>query len=567
MNSSERERILNFSHAHVAEPWRAMVAAAGKVAKGESLLSDEARLRMPMTPFTIDARVMYPLMRDFVGLLTWEPNNLFTIILEDDGQTVFRAYLELTNDNNFVEMSDIAPNDPVLGSAVEFIRNNRIDELRWLLDEACQKKFKRRVNWVKIAKLSFFAEFAKAWEIWERTNDLWAWVMAALSATKKVYDEKLLMFSQEPPVFARLRELMSGILQIDPNHFDPKKLFGPLPRQTDKPVVLAIHGRDYVVALKMGGQDPLHMSVDRDATREVEGLPVKQIARRLYKSLNAKQVIVLRTEPLANLFYEAVRPKLPWPREETKLVLMRAMELIRDFGKIWHMHPLPFYLKNWFRVPGRILGLPYDINNLAAWFIPTVLIDGVEIFLGQHNYRTFVLLDGDIPVLALTVELYNAGLRGLRTLDPAQFADIFAGRKHDYDAMREGIREVGLRMWEKGYGFQNMASVIRLSALKALGDLLSVRRFSYLYKLLGLFGPLRRVLREMKAGGLVVYPDRLIKELENWVKSVGRVRIYHTLLNMNFDRKPRTRGLLYIKETIIAAIILSIIITVLVIAC
>ena len=120
--------------------------------------------------------------------------------------------------------------------------------------------------------------------------------------------------------------------------------------------------------------------------------------------------------------------------------------------------------------------------------------------------------------------------------------------------MRERVVEFGLRLWDEGYGFQNMVIGLRLSALRALGDLLAIRRFANPLRLFGAIRPLLRVIREMKGGGIVVYPDRLFVELEKWIQHIGRPRIYRTLLQINFDRRPRTRGLLYVKETIAAAI-------------
>jgi len=557
MSAAERDRALQFAHEHVAVPWRAMVAAAAKIAKGESLSATEARLQLPLAPLTADARVLYPLLRDFVGLLTWQPNNLFTIILEDDRDAVCRAYLELTRDNNFVEMLDIDPREPMLQKALELIGSGNVADLRWRLDEACRERFNQRANWVKVARLRFFTLYADAWEVWEKTGDLWAWIKAALNATRRVYAEKLLFFGNEPPLFARLRELMSGILQIDPDHLPLAEIFGPLPRETDRPAVVALVGRDYLATLKMGGRDPLHITVDPEAVREFVGLPLKKLTKELAGKLRAKQVIAWRTEPLANLLYEAVRPTLPWGRDDTKLVLRRALEMTRAFGEQWQLYPRPFYLKDWVRGPARLFGSPYDISRLSYWFMPQVIIDGMDIFLGQHNYRSYVVLDGNRPCLVLSVEVYRSGLRKIRTYDPAGFADIFVDLQPGYEGTRAAAREVSLRLWDKGCGYQTLVSVVRQSTVKTMLELFAVRRYAYLYRLVGLIGPLRRLLKELKAGGVAAYPDRMLVQLEKWVAKAGRLRIYRNVINWNFDRHARPRGLLYIKETLIGLLVVA----------
>ena len=158
-------------------------------------------------------------------------------------------------------------------------------------------------------------------------------------------------------------------------------------------------------------------------------------------------------------------------------------------------------------------------------------------------------------MLAVTIEEHNMGIRRVRTLDPAPFAELFAKLPRSYQGTRERIVEFGLRLWDQGYGFQNMVVGLRVSALRAMGDFLAIKRFANPLRLVTTIRPLMRLIREMKGGGLVVYPDRMLLELEKWIQHVGRVRIYRTLAAINFDRPARTRGLLYVKETIVAAVV------------
>ena len=554
--SEHQEMLLQWASENVRQPWEQMVRAAAAVAAGEALPDDLQQVNLPLTPFQADYRVLYPLLRNFGGLLTWSPNNLFTIILDEREETILRAYLEVTRDHNFIEMIPVSVDEPFLVEALTILRSGDLYPLRRHLDEACRDRFKHRVNWVKVANIGFFGAFQENLAAFESSGDLWDWTAGALRAVQKVYDRKWIRFAPEPPVFARLREMFNGIIQFDPSHIDPAALFGaaPLDRPAPRHTIVLLKDADRVTGLSLGGERPTEITLDPKITDQLAGVPFARLAKTCARITGVNRVIVLRFEPVANLLYEAFYHPMPYQREDSKIVLRRAMEIVRRFREQWHMHPLPFYLTDPIRLPAKWLGNPYDINYLATWFLPGMILDGERVFLGQHNVRTFVTLQEQRILAMYTLEIFDTGIRKVITHDPSQYADLFADVEPTPEAMKECAVQLGIRLWKEGHGFQNQVTITQKDFLATLGEVGSQQVWKSPLSLWRIVRPIRNLIRMAKQGALVTYPDLMFESLEKWVKQVGRVHIYSSLITVPFDRKrPRSRGLKYVRASLLAA--------------
>jgi hypothetical protein len=543
--------LLAWASENVRKPWERMVATAARVSAGEKLTDEQARVELPLTPFTADYRALYPLMRDFGGLITWSPNNLFTIILNQAGDKILRAYLEVTRDHSFIEMIPIDPNEPFLKKPLEIIRSKNLYGLRRCLDEACKEQLGKRVNWVKVANIDFFGAFAENMTAFEQTGDLWDWIAGAINAVKKIYQDDLIAFEPEPPVFGRMSDLFRKVLFLDTDHLDFKALFGPLRKSDSRERLIVLLKSQDLTGLSFGGADPFHLTCERPLLNKLDQVPLHLLPAAGRKLSRATRVVALRTEPVANLIYEALYHEMPYGREDTKQVLRKLLEIVRRFREQWSMSPLPFYLHDHWRLPAKWLGNPFDINYLAAWFLPGMIVDGEQVILGQHNQRTFVTLDGSKILAIYMMEFYDGGIRRLVTLDPAKYADVFAELKPEYSDARQRAEDLGHRLWKEGHGFQNQVMVMQKDFLTNLGAVGSLRTWKSIFLVWRAIGPARRLFKSGKRGGIVSYPDQAIFALERWIQKVGRVKIYRSLITIPFDRKrPRSRGRQYIGFTV-----------------
>ena len=559
---TRQQQLLEWASVNVREPWEKMVEIASEISLKNPVNSEQACVRVPMAPFTADYRALYPIMKSFGGLITWSPNNLFTIILDAEEKTILRAYVEGTRDHNFTKLIPVDLDEPFLAEALSIIQSGNLYSLRRFLDHETREKYGTRVNWVKIANIEFFGAFADNVTAFDESGDLWDWLDGALLAVSRIYKEDLIRFAPEPPVFARMRNLFAGILNIDPAHLDLRSLFGPIKKDQpgDKEIIVLLTDNQEIAGFSLGGENPMHLTVDPEITNQLQGVPFHKLAKQCAKLTEADHVIVLRTEPVANLVYESLFHEMPYRREDTKAVLRKALEITRRFREQWTMYPLPFYLADWIRLPAKWFGNPFDINYLASWFLPGMIVDGEAVFLGQHSNRTFVTMDQNKIIAMYSIEFYDSGIRRFTTHDPKKYSGMFTDMASTYEDVRERSVQLGIRLWNEGYGFQNQVMITQLDFLKTLGQLNSVSIWKNPFKLFRLIGPIRRLMKLGKAGAIVSYPDKMLVALEDWIKRVGRLHIYSNILFIPFDRRrPRYRGLKYIKETLIALVIMAVI--------
>lgn len=561
--ASREELLLKWASGNVKVPWLNMVKVASKVAKGEPLSESEKVLTIPLTPFEADYRVLYTAMDTFGGLLTWSPNNLFTIITDKDQSKILRAYIEVTRDHNFIDLIEINLDEPFLKDALTIIRSKNLYPLRRQLDDVCKKRFGKRINWVKIANIEFFSPFKEALESFNKTGDLVDYFSGALNAVMTIYEKDLIAFTPEPPAFARLRDLFTKILDIDTAHLNLAQNIGPIPanKPQAKRIVMLLKGHQTLTGFSLGGSRPTLLTLDHELTQELLPLPITKVGKVCAQLSGADLVLTLRSEPIANLVYEALFHEMPYDREDTKIVLRKTLEIVRRYRELWSIYPTPFYLADHFRLPLKWLGNPCDINYLASWFLPGVIIDGEALFLGQHSHRTFVTLDGEKIKTIYSMEFYDGGIRKVTTRDPSEYEDIFTGMEHTYNGVKEQAINLGIRLWNEGHGFQNQVVVIQSGFMEALSEVGSLSIWKSPFRLLRLIKPIRKMIRIAKEGGIVTYPDAMLVSLEKWVRKVGRLNIYLPVLTVPFDRKrPRSRGLKYIGATVAAVAVIGLII-------
>ncbi|HDH97426.1 MAG TPA: hypothetical protein ENF73_06845, partial [Proteobacteria bacterium] len=425
MDERELAEILNWATENVRKPWERMCEVAHELSEQRRLTEQQATVNVPLVPMlSVDWRAAYYLMRDILGLIVWDPANLFTIILSDDESKILRAYIEETRDNNFISITKLDPEEPYMAEALQMINEGRLFDLRWFLDERLRERGFPRVNWVKIANIRFFCEFRRVVEAYEREGKIAAFVREAIAAVQNIYANGWIRFAPEPPAFARLRQTIAEILRVKTKdgkvHLD-RITGGDL---EFGPVAVALRGRDYTTSLVAEASDG-RIRIRRVELEGEEKLPLPVLAKKLRKKAKVGRALALRTEPLANLLFVALFHEFPWDREEFKMVMRRGLDIVRGYGEYVAISPEPLVLRSWFRKLLRALKFPYEISRLSSWYLPQAFIEGYQTFLGQNYTRALALLDGDRLVSLSTIEFWRGGIKQMKILEPEDYRHIF----------------------------------------------------------------------------------------------------------------------------------------------
>ena len=554
------DELLAWARAEVREPWERICRVAGRIAAGEDLSLAEAKVRIPLTPFTADYRALYYLMRDVGGLATWDPGNLFTIILDGQGRRILRAYLERVRDNNYVEIVSFDPDTPWVRETEAIIASGDLHPLREHLDDRVREETGAWVNWVKVANIHFFGVFRRfltEWEAGEKT--LASYLDAVTRAVRIIYEQRWIRFEPTPPLFATLEEWVTRILEFDPEKVPWSFLLGEEDGGKkrgraggESRVVFAVKGRDYLAAFQHDPGDPFHITCDPQATRAAEDLDLARVPGALARKTEAGRVLAVRAEPLANLVYEVLYRRYPGDREDVKTIVGRALEIVRRYPEHWSLHPLPFYLRGWARALGRFLGAPIDIRRLAVRDLAHVLVEGPLIFMGICNQRVFGVLEGDRLRLLVSVHSTDGAIRRVRLWDPDEFQDLLTGLGKDPEDAKARAIAVKHRIWER-YEWVDLIVLVRTEMLAAAGRLISPDLWRSPWRLWRLPFRRRRVRKLAAKAGLIGYPDLLLREFRRWAEKRGRAGILWNATKAAFDQGPRPRGRLYWKGPLIAA--------------
>lgn len=561
-----QEEIVDWARRYCKIPWTHMVEAGRKILAGETLSQDEATVQIALTPFRVDYRAAFHLLRDTLGLLVFDPANLFTIILDSRGQKILKAYFENTRFNNYVELVDIDPSEPWLQPVETWIREGQWEKLRPFLARKMQEKYHQPVNWVKIANLNFFCAFKEVWDRYETTNNLGDYLIGAFQAIQKIYLHQWIKFTPTPPLFARLEELMTKILDIRIEDFaaypgQPPSL--AIPDQTGERLIIGLRSDDYAVAIDLGGPNCKELLLSFDITRGCQHMSLPALAKYLGRQAKARYALTVDYRAVRAILYDLANR--PLPRNNlavSETSFYDILRLARNYRRQWAIWPVPLPLKGWVTLVAKLLGVPYGIHRLSHWFLPRFTHRTLPILMGYHTQNAIFLLDHDRPSAAVVIDLLNSGLKRVVSYPAHELQSAFKGMSESLDDIKEYLHRARFQMWDR-VGWINYSVGIQKQLIEELLALVLGGEANSVLRVFRLWNRTRRLWQLLKRGALALYPDFLLARLWQWAKKEGLYTAAMAVLQIAFDTK-QSRGYLFmgtlLKGIVAAAVIAGLII-------
>lgn len=540
------DELLEWADREITEPFRNICEVAGELVHGGSVSSHRANVRLPLMPYKIDWRGFYKFLRDAMPVLLYEPANLISIVLSSDRKRILKAYRVTTKYNNFTSIDELdVEGEEWARLALGLLSEDRGDFLRAELDEHMRAKGEAGVNIVAVSNIEALEVFRT--ELDGTSPKQKGYLGKVFNAFSKVFKRGLLDFYPFPRGISRIKEL-TEISDVKPGRMETVFDDNAAPFKT----IIMLDGRDYRFAFLWDSENPEELTVNQDLIDEY--MPVKRQARILRRKTRANQVITISADMFLNVLYELLAR--PYPQEPTdlKVLLKKIFYTISRYGDLWNIYPVPVPLKNYVRLPIKALGLPYDINQLSWWFLPGLIVDGGKLGIGQMVRYGMVTMDKDKLLGVVLIDTYNGGLSGIKTLETDEYKDIFAGTKQRLSTMREKLIDAKQRIWEKE-GWVDIIMLVQKDLMLEMRRLMYGRALNSMLTLFLAVPPAMRMAKILKKGGFIAYPvDAYAKYAVPYIAKTGRMKLLGTAAQIPFDRKkPRKRGLLYIKETIIAA--------------
>lgn len=561
----DQEEIISWARQYCKVPWVQMVNVGRRILEGEALSADEATVQIALTPFKVDYRSAFYLLRDTLGLLVFDPANLFTIIMDAKGETILKAYFENTRFNNYVELVDIDPTEPWLKEVEGWIIGRQWERLRPFLDQKMKELYRQPVNWVKVANLNFFAAFKEVWDKYENSNNLGDYLIGAFQAIQKIYLHQWIKFTPTPPVFARLEELMTKILDVRIEDFMTNPQQDPtliIPESAEERLVIGLRSDDYVVAIDLGGPDCRNLLLSFDVTRGRQHMSLPALAKYLGHKTRAKYTLTVDYRALRPILYDLVNR--PLPRNNlivSETSFQEILRLVRNYGRQWAIWPVPLPLKSWVAIGARLLGVPYGIHRLSHWFLPRLTHRTLPILMGYHTQNAVFLLDRDRPLAAVVIDWLNSDLKRVVSYPVSELQATFSRMSENFDDIKERLHRARFQMWNQ-VGWINYSVGIQKQLVEELLALVLSGQANSIFKVFGLLRRVRKLWHLLKRGALALYPDFLLARLWQWANKEGLYTVVMAILQIVFDSK-RRRGYLFMSTLVkglVAIIVMALVV-------
>jgi hypothetical protein len=522
------------------QPWEGIASISRKLEQKQTPGPEDQEITLPFTGLTAPARATILLLKKTLpGFLGPDLDHL--VLLRNGQDLILPAFLFHHRDGLLISIDrlELPP-----GKLTELLSLAQEKELSRIEDQiSVQIKSDLKLGWVVVINPEFFALLEKADQDFTASRSLTHYQIDLLSVFKKAAELKLLEFFPSPPLFARVEEFLTQIID-----FDPQTLKTVIPPSPVGSYCLGLTDPEFTLAFHLDPENPSQVAISLDPQAGAP-LSLPEATRRLRKASGSRTAICFEFEPVKDLFGILVNHHLPWQKEELLSPLRKLIQLIQGYDQKWSMDPAPLPLKSYLRSLIRLFRLPYDISKLDDEFLPGMVLEGISLGVGGHSQHAIILLDQKKVKGVLVLELFRSGVRRIKFLSGKEIPP-------PRDPGRiEWLKETKFALWDQA-GWMNYAIAIDLSLLRELNRALAGKEFSSLWKSPRLLLRLTRLTRKFKQDEFIFYPNLMLDTLGKFIQKEGALSIGYRLLQAAFKRDhPRPRGLLYVRETVIAGLV------------
>jgi len=216
--TAQEQAVMEWAGRAFRAPWFAFCDATQRVVQRTGARAaaspDAYRIDPFFLPFPLDVRPIVWLMRSGGTNLLLGPNaSLFTIVLDDAGQTILWCGVEREERGAFVEYHVLNHRlgEPWARELVELLAADRMDDafqhvFRWVHGQPALAHID--VGVLKVAHLSFFAALKRAWDESGEGRHIPLFTAKALEAIREIVEQRWLRFAPEVNLGRLLRALL-----------------------------------------------------------------------------------------------------------------------------------------------------------------------------------------------------------------------------------------------------------------------------------------------------------------------------------------------------------------------
>ena len=283
---------------------------------------------------------------------------------------------------------------------------------------------------------------------------------------------------------------------------------------------------------------------------------VEKRARGLARSGEAGQALCIRWRSIRGIMLKLFGDERPETLDERENLFRHFLVFLTCYAQNWAVHPAPFLLRKgilWFT---ELFDLPGNMARLDVEYFPRILFRGTGTATGYHHQDALLIVQGGRLRAVLVFELFEWGIRKIEALPSDRYAAVFREAVQGEGLLR-AVERVKYELWDD-CGWISWAIAVEADLLPR-----AVRLASGILKgkSVSLVPAAIRLRGEVLGGRMAVYPNAIVRDVRPWVEKEGRVSLLARLVQIPFRRKrPRSRNLLYVRETILAAVCIGLLI-------
>jgi len=279
-------------------------------------------------------------------------------------------------------------------------------------------------------------------------------------------------------------------------------------------------------------------------------------ARELARTRGSGTALCIQWRSIRGLMQKLFGEERPETLDERETLFRHFLVFLTCYGQNWAVHPTPFLLRKGPRWATELFDLPGNMARLDVEYLPKLLFSASGTAAGYHHQDALLIVQGDRLRAVLVFEFYEWGMRRIEVMPSERYAAVFREAMKEEGLLR-AVERVKFELWDE-CGWLAWAIAVEADVLTR-----AVRLGSGLIKgkSISLVPDLVQLRREVLGGRVAVYPNAIVSDVLPWIEKEGRVSLLARMIQIPFRRKrPRSRNLLYVRETILAAVFIGILI-------
>jgi len=286
---------------------------------------------------------------------------------------------------------------------------------------------------------------------------------------------------------------------------------------------------------------------------------VEKRARELARAGGGNTALGIRWRSIRGIMLKLFGGERPATLDERENLFRHFLVFLTCYGQNWAVHPTPFFLCKGVRWLTEFFDLPGNMARLDVEYLPRILFRATGTVSGYHHQDALLIVQGGRLRAVLVFEFYEWGIRKIEALPAERYAAVFREAVQEEGLLR-AVERVKYELWDD-CGWLSWAVAVEADLLPR-----AVRLASGIIKgkSVSLVPELIRLRSEVLGGRMALYPNAIVGDVLPWIEKEGRVSLLARMIQIPFRRKrPRLRNLLYVRETILVAILVGIIVVIL----